>query len=44
MPTFTDYKDLDISMEALEALGQGLKLFWAGLEELQPIIDAMKAW
>jgi multiple sugar transport system substrate-binding protein len=42
VPAFADYKELNISMEALDALGQELKLFWAGLEDPQSIIETMK--
>ncbi|WP_284645911.1 extracellular solute-binding protein [Paenibacillus silviterrae] len=43
VPTFADYRDLNISMEALDGFGQELKLFWAGLEEPKSILEHMQS-
>jgi multiple sugar transport system substrate-binding protein len=43
VPSYADYKDLNISIDALDAFGQELKLFWAGLQDPQSIVETMKA-
>ncbi|WP_309118247.1 extracellular solute-binding protein [Paenibacillus sp.] len=42
VPAFADYKELDISIEALDAFSQELKLFWAGLEEPEAVIGRLR--
>ena len=43
MPTFADYKELNITMEALDAFGQELKLFWGGLNDPDSITELMQS-
>ena len=41
VPAYSDYNDLNIGLEALDAFSQELKLFWAGLEEPEAVIERL---
>jgi multiple sugar transport system substrate-binding protein len=43
VPSYSDYKELNIGMEALDAFSQELKLFWAGLEEPEAVIERLRS-
>jgi len=42
MPTFADYRELNITIEALDDFSQELKLFWGGLDEPESIIQRVQ--